>query len=117
MRTTPLHTHHRMHWAPETRLGRWALSLTGLALAGTVASAIAFSAGLERAQSFTDNWLLTAAGVAILASAAASAATGLLALTRRHDRSWLVVSATVLGVLVTTLMLQQVAEGLGWLSG
>ena len=117
MSTAPLHTHHGMRWAPETQLGRWALSLAGLALGGTVAFAIAFSAGVEPAESFTDNWLLSAAGVAILASAAASAATGLLALIRRHDHSWLVVSATGVGALVTALMLQQVAEGLGWLGG
>jgi hypothetical protein len=91
------------------------VSLAGLALVGTVALAIAFAAGLESADSFSDNWLLSAAGVAILASAAASAATGLLALIRRHDHSWLVVTATGAGVLVTALMLQQVAEGLGWL--
>lgn len=117
MSTTPSHTRHDMRWAPETRWGRWALSLTGLALGGTVALAIAFSAGLESAETFTDNWLLTAAGVAILGSAAASAVTGLLALIRRHDHSWLVLSATGVGVLVTALTLQQVAEGLGWLSG
>lgn len=117
MSTTPLNTHHGMRWSPETQLGRWALSLAGLAIGGTAALAIAFSAGLEPADSFTDNWLLTAAGVAILTSAAASAGTGLMALIRHHDRSWLVVSATGLGVLVTALMLQQVAEGLGWLAG
>lgn len=115
MSTTPLHSHHNMHWAPETQWGRWTVSLAGLALGGTVAVAIAFSAGLESAESFSDNWLLSAAGMAILASAAASAATGLLALVRRHDHSWLVVTATGAGVLVTVLMLQQVAEGLGWL--
>lgn len=117
MSTTPLHTHHGMRWAPETRLGTWALSLTGLALGGTVAIAIAFSAGLEPAESFTDNWFLTVAGVAILAGAAASAVTGLMATIRRHDHSWSVLSATVVGVLLTALSLQQVAEGLGWLSG
>ena len=50
-----------------------------------------------------------------MASATASAVTGLLAVFRQHDHTWLVVTATVLGVLVTVLMLQQVAEGLGWL--
>lgn len=115
MSTTPLHSHHSMHWAPETPLGRWTVSLAGLALGGTVALAIAFAAGLEPAESFSDNWLLSATGVAILASAAASAATGLLARFLRHDHSWLVVTATGAGVLVTVLMLQQVAEGLGWL--
>jgi hypothetical protein len=117
MSATPLHTRHGIRWAPETRLGTWALSLTGLALGGTVALAIAFSAVMESAESFSDNWLLTAAGVAILTSAAASGVTGLMATIRRHDHSWLVLSATGVGVLLTALSLQQVAEGLGWMSG
>ena len=100
-----------------TRTGTWALSLAGLALGGTVATAIAFSAGLERAESFSDNWLLTAAGFAILASAAASAVVGLVARIRHHDHGWSVVAAVVVGALLTALMLQQVAEGLGWMSG
>lgn len=117
MSTTPLNTHHGMHWSPETPLGKWALSAAGLAGGGTVALAVDFSAGVESADSFTDNWFLTAAGVAILASAVASAVTGAFALVRQHDRSWLVASATGLGAIVTVLMLQQIAEGLGWLSG
>ncbi|MBD3947305.1 hypothetical protein [Nocardioides ganghwensis] len=117
MMTTPSHAHRGMHWAPVTRTGTWALSLAGLALGGTVATAIAFSAGLERAESFSDNWLLTAAGFAILASAAASTVVGLVARIRHHDHGWSVVAAVVVGALLTALMLQQVAEGLGWMSG
>lgn len=117
MSTTPLHDRHGMHWAPGTGLGTWALSLAGLVLGGTVALAIAFSAGMEPADSFTDNWLLTAAGVTILGSAAAAAVTGLVAMIRRADHSWSVLAATGIGVLLTALTLQQVAEGLGWLSG
>jgi hypothetical protein len=117
MMTTPSHAHRGMHWAPETRSGTWALSLAGLALGGTVAIAVAFSAGLEPAESFSDNWLLTAAGIAILASAAASAVTGAIARIRHHDHSWSVLSAAVVGALLTVLTLQQVAEGLGWMSG
>jgi hypothetical protein len=108
---------HGTHAPPETRLGTWALALSGLAVAGTVALSLAFAAGLERGEGFTDNWFVTGAGFAILASAAAAAVTGLVALVRDHDRSWLVASATVLGMLVTLVTLQQVAEGLGWLTG
>ena len=111
-------TAHRggMQWSPGTQLGTWTTWLAGLALGGMVATAIAFAAGMEHADSFSDKPLLTLAGAAILASGASSVVTGALSLTRHHDRSWLVVSATVLGVLVTAVMLQQVAEGLGWLS-
>jgi hypothetical protein len=117
MMTTPSHAHHGLHWAPETRAGTWALSLAGLALGGTVAIAVALAAGMERAETFSDNWLLTAAGVAILAGAAASVATGATAVVRHHERSWSVLAAVVVGALLTALSLQQVAEGLGWLSG
>ena len=116
MSTTRLQP-HGMHWVPETHLGTWALSLAGLAVGGTAALTVAFAAGLEPADSFTDSWFLAVAGVAILSSAAASVVTGIIALARGHDRSWLVVSATGLSVLVAALMLQQVAEGLGWLTG
>jgi hypothetical protein len=110
-------TRHVVQWSAETRAGRWALSLAALAVGGTVAVAIAFSAGLDHGGSFADNWVASLAGVAILASAVASVVTGLLALTRRHEHSRLVVAATCASGLVTVLMLQQVAEGLGWLSG
>ena len=116
MGATTSQTHRGMGWPAETQLGRWTISLAGLALGGTAVRAIAFSLGLEPADSFTDNWLLTGAGAAILASGAASVVTGALAFLRRHDRSWMVLSATGLGVLVTALSLQQVAEGLGWLA-
>jgi hypothetical protein len=115
MRATVSKTHHRMGWSPESRVGKWTLALAGLGLGGTVVLGVAFSLGLEPADSFTDNWLLTGSGAAILASAAASVVTGGLALIRRHDHSWMVLSATGIGVLVTALMLQQVGEGLGLL--
>lgn len=79
--------------------------------------AIAFALGMEHAEGFSDKPLLTLAGVAILASGTTSVLAGALALMRHHDHSWLVLSATMVGVLVTALTLQQVAEGLGWLSG
>ena len=113
---TPSRAHHSMGWSPASRLGRWALGLGGLAVAGTAALVIAFSAGLEPAESFSDNWLLTAAALAVLGIALASVAAGVVALAARHDRSWAVVLAMVAGIAVSALFLQQVAEGLGWLS-
>ena len=117
MISTPSHAHRGVHWSPGTRWGTWAVSLAGLALAGTVALAVSFAAGLEPAESFSDSWLLTAAGFALVVSAAASVVAGVIARLRHHDHSWSVVSAVVVGALLTALMLQQVAEGLGWTSG
>jgi hypothetical protein len=113
--TTVSKNDHRTPWIPESRLGTWTLALAGLAVGGTVGLSVALAFGLERADSFTDNWIITGSGAAILASAAASVVTGGLAVFRRHDRSWLVMSATAFGILVTALTLQQVGEGLGWL--
>lgn len=116
MSSTPL-PRRRLHWAPDTRVGSWAVALAGLAVGGIVALGVAFATGLESADGFTDNWFLTVAGLTILASAAASALTGASALVRGHDRSGGAAAATAVGVLVTGLVLMQVAEGLGWLTG
>lgn len=118
MMTTPSHAHRGgVHWVPETRLGTWALSLAGSALGGTVALAVAFATGLERGGTFSDNWYVTTAGVAILLSAAASVVAGSVARIRRHDHAWSVGAAVVVGVLLVASTLQQVAEGLGWMTG
>lgn len=115
MRTTVWKDHHS-GWSPESRVGWWTVSLAGLALGGTLGLAAAFALGLEPADSFSDSWLLTGYGLALLVSAAASVVTGALALVRHQDRSWVVVTATVAGTLITLLMLQQVAEGVGLLT-
>lgn len=118
MMATPSHAHRGGgHWTPATRLGTWTLSLAGFALGGTVALATAFAAGLERGESFSDNLYVTTAGAAILLCAAASVVTGGLARLRDHDDAWSVVVAVVVGALLTLSTLQQVAEGLGWLTG
>lgn len=117
MTTTPSTSHHGMHWRPETQLGRWAASFAAAALALTVALMIAFAAGLEPADSFTDSWLLTTVGAAVTVGSVAATITGLLAMTHGHDHSWLVAGATGVGFLMSVLTLQQVVEGLGWLTG
>jgi hypothetical protein len=119
MGTTSPSAHHRHHtgWTPQTRPGTWTVGLATLGLGGIVALAAAIGVGaVEPGEGFTDSWLVTGWGIAILLSATASVATGGVALVRRHDRSWGVVAATAVGTLVTVATLMQVAEGLGWLS-
>ena len=116
MSTTPMKTHHSIGWSPETWVGRWAVSLAGLALGGIVAVSVAFAVGLPHGGGFTDNWIASLMGVTVAASAVGSAVTGLLAVFRRHDHAWLVFAATSVGVLLTALMLREIAQGLGWLS-
>lgn len=114
--TTTSDTRRGWAWSPESRVGAWAVGLAGLVLCGVILLVIGFALGMEPAETFTDNWLLTVAGAAILAGGVASAVVGAVALVRR-DRSWAVAVATTVGVLVTALLLQQLAEGLGWLTG
>ena len=117
MGTTSPSAHHRSRWSPETRPGTWTVTLAGLALAGMLALAAAIGLGaVEPGEGFTDNWFVTGWGVAILVSAAGSLLAGGEAVVRRHDRSWAVLGATVVGALVTAATLMQVAEGLGWLT-
>ena len=105
--------HDGIRWAPESRSGRWTLALAGMSVAGLVLSAVGFATGvLESASSFSDNWLLTAWGAAVLASGAGSVVAGALAIFRRHDRALAVLLAAGLGVLVAAIMLNEVVEGL-----
>lgn len=104
---------HDAHWTPASRLGLWAVGLASAAVLGVALSVVLFATGvLESASSFSDDWALTAGGMAVLASGAAAAVTGALALVTRHDRAWGVVLATALGTGVMLLMLNEVIEGM-----
>lgn len=104
---------HDARWTPASRIGHWAVGLASAAVLGVALSVVGFATGLmESASSYSDNWALTAWGVAILATAAAAAVTGGLALFDRHDRSWSVVLATVFGTGVLLILLNEVAQGL-----
>lgn len=104
---------HGMAGSPGSRTGRWTVALAVASVAGIVLLALAFALGLiETADSFSDNWLLTGWGVAILASGAASVAAGALAVIRHHERSWTVLLAALIGLLTTAVILHEVAQGL-----
>ncbi|KRF35327.1 hypothetical protein ASG94_14595 [Nocardioides sp. Soil805] len=102
--------------AATTRVGAWTVVLAAVASGGTVALAVAFAAVLEPADGFTDNRLVDAAGLSILLSAVGCLVAGVVAVVRRHDRSWAVLTATAVGGVVTAVTVLQVAEGLGWLT-
>jgi hypothetical protein len=89
------------------------VSLAVAAAALLVALSIGFAAGLDQADDLGDlgvagvgAWLVAACGVAALAA-------GTTALVRDHDRRGAVVAATVVGALVSALVVQQLLEGLG----
>lgn len=88
------------------------MALAVASLAGLVLLAASFGIGLvESVETFSDNWLLVAWGGAVLGAGAAAAVTGFVA-ARHGERSWSVTAATVLGILMTLVVLNEVAQGL-----
>ena len=113
MRYAGRQVHHGMRWAPRSQAGRWSVALASGAIAGLALSIVGFATGvLESASGFSENWVLTAWGLTILATAASSAITGGLATVLRHDRSWTVLGATLLGACALALLLHEIAQGL-----
>jgi hypothetical protein len=90
---------------PESRIGRRAITFAGLCVAGVVLLVLSFALGIvEPAQTYTDSWAQLAWGLGIWAC-------GLIAIIRHHERSWMVVLATALGLLPLTLLLSEIATG------
>jgi hypothetical protein len=110
--TTHPSTHHDLHWLPGSRVGWWAVALAGFTVGGVVLEFLAFAVGVvEPADSYTDSWVQLVWGACIWASAVAALVTGVVATLRRHERSWLVRAATVLGLLPVVLLLSEIALG------
>jgi hypothetical protein len=66
---------------------------------------------VEPAKSYTDNWAQLAWGAGIWVCAVAAFVSGLIAITRRHERSWMVMLATALGLLPLVLLISEIALG------
>jgi hypothetical protein len=103
---------HDMRGWPESRVGRRAITLAGLSVAGVVLLVLSFALGIvEPADSYTDSWPQLAWGLGIWVCAVAAFVTGLVAIIRHHERSWMVVLATALGLLPLALLLSEIALG------
>lgn len=97
---------------PASRLGRRAVALAGLSVTGIALLVLGFALDLvEPADSYTDSWPQLVWGMGIWACAVAAFVTGLVAITRRHERSWMVVAATALGLLPLALLISEIALG------
>jgi len=71
-----------------------------------------FAVGVvEPADSYTDSWVQLVWGGGIWVCAVAAFVAGLVAIVRRHERSWMVVLATALGLLPVVLLLSEIALG------
>jgi hypothetical protein len=110
--TTHSSTRHDMRGWPESHLGRRAITLAGLSVAGIALLVLGFALGIvEPADSYTDSWPQLLWGIGIWACGAAAVVTGFVAITRHHERSWMVMLATVLGLLPLALLLSEIALG------
>jgi hypothetical protein len=103
---------HDMRVWPESRVGRWAITLAGFTVAGVVLIVLAFALNVvEPATSYTDSWPQLVWGLGIWACGIGAVITGVVAMVRHHERSWMVALATVLGLLPLALLLGEIALG------
>ena len=111
MTTHPSPRHVMRGW-PESRVGRLAMTFAGGAVGGIVLLVLAFALDLvQPAASYTDSWPQLVWGAGIWACGIGAVVTGLIALIGRHERSWMVGLATVLGLLPLVLLLSEIALG------
>jgi hypothetical protein len=96
---------------PRTRSGRRAITLAGLSVAGIALLVLSFALGVEPAKTYTDNWAQLVWGAGIWVCAVAAFVYGLIAMIRHHERSWMVMLATALGLLPLVLLLSEIALG------
>ena len=103
--------HHVSGW-PGSRVGRLAITFAAFSVAGVVLLVLAFALDVvQPADSYTDSWAQLVWGVGIWACGIGAVVTGSIAMIRHHDRSWMVVLATVLGLLPLALLLSEIALG------
>ena len=110
--STQSRSRHDMRSWPQTRIGRSALTLAGLSVTGIVLLVLGFALDIvEPADSYTDSWAQLVWGAGIWLCAVAAFVTGLVAIIRHHERSWMVMLATALGLLPLVLLLSEIALG------
>jgi hypothetical protein len=66
---------------------------------------------VEPATSYTDSWPQLVWGLGIWACGIGAVVTGVVAMVRHHERSWMVALATVLGLLPLALLVSEIALG------
>ena len=95
-----------------SRVGWWAVRFAGLCVAGVVLVVLAFALNVvEPAKSYTDSWAQLVWGLGIWACGIGAVITGVVAIVRHRERSWMVMLATVLGLLPLALLLSEIATG------
>lgn len=97
---------------PESRIGRRAIALAGLSVTGIVLLVLGIALDIvEPADSYTDSWGQLVWGAGIWLCAVAAFVSGLVAIIRHQERSWMVMLATALGLLPLVLLISEIALG------
>ena len=110
MEDTPAgHCRARIHLLPRTRLGFWALRLLAAFAACFILLISLAAAGQTGGDELSDNLWLALPGLGAGLSAVLAGATAAVAIVRRGERSVLVFLPLVLGVLVATFLLGELA--------
>ena len=110
--TTQSSTRHEVPGWPQSRVGRRAVALAALSVAGVGLLVLSFALGIvEPADSYSDSWGQLVWGLGIWACGIGAVVTGLVAMIGHHERSWMVVLATALGLLPLVLLLGEIALG------
>ncbi|KRE56138.1 hypothetical protein [Phycicoccus sp. Soil748] len=110
--TTHLSSRRPLRGWPKSHLGRQAIALAGLSVAGVLLLVLAFALNIvEPAASYTDSWAQLVWGLGIWACGIGAVITGLVAVVRHHERSWMVMLATALGLLPLALLISEIALG------
>jgi hypothetical protein len=111
MTTHPSIRHDVRGW-PESGLGRRAITFAGLSVTGILLLVLSFALGVvEPADSYTDSRAQLVWGAGIWVCAVAALVAGLIAIIRHHERSWMVMVATALGLLPLGLLISEIALG------
>ncbi len=92
--------------------GGRAITFASLSVTGVVLLVLSFALDIvQPADSYTDSWPQLVWGLGIWVCAIAAFATGLVAIIRHRERSWMVLLATTLGLLPLVLLLSEIALG------
>jgi hypothetical protein len=93
---------------PKTKLGKWA----GGFLALFVVLLVALILGMRLAGLMPGTRLIIILGIGMMISAIAAFVTGVVALFRFKDRSFVVILAVVLGFFASLLSIMEIVEGI-----
>jgi hypothetical protein len=95
---------------PTSRLGCWSVGLLILFFAAFLAMSLVVASGQTGGKTFSDNWWIAGPGFTAVSGAVGAFVAGLIALTRRGDRSFPVLVAVAVGALVTLFVLGEVTS-------